>query len=319
MSSERTILVLGGGPDAERQVSLTSARFVGDALEKSGRFRVNRQTIDTVSNSQLARLEGDVIFPVLHGGWGEGGQLQEILERDGRPFVGSGSRAARAAMDKLATKMIALREGIATPVSHILDLRDPSCPLPLPVIIKPVHEGSTIGLHVVTTKEHWLAARRQIGEEQLRAPAGSAAASRVYMIEPKIAGRELTVGLIDGEALPIIEIAAASGLYDYEAKYHRSDTTYTLDPALPAGVAHRVNQQSVTLAGTMGVRHLGRADFMLDAAGTAWLLEINTIPGFTDHSLVPMAARHRGIEMPELCATLVDVALRDAPTAIPAR
>ena len=309
--SQTTVLVLGGGPDAEREVSLTSARFVGDALERSGRFNVVRQTIGTLSGEDLARLEADVIFPVLHGGWGEGGQLQDLLERDGRPFVGSGASAARAAMDKIATKMVALRESIPTPTAHILDLRDPSSPLPFPVIIKPVHEGSTIGLYVVDNLQQWQQARERIGQELASAAAGSPGASRSYMVEPKIKGRELTVGVIDRDPLPIIEIAAAIGLYDYEAKYHRNDTRYTLDPSLPTGVADRIKRDSCRLAAAMGIRHLARADYMLDSDGTAWLLEINTIPGFTDHSLVPMAARHAGMAMPDLCAKLVELALRD--------
>jgi D-alanine-D-alanine ligase len=307
------VLVLGGGPDSEREVSLISARYIADALDHSGRYHAERRTIDRISIDELKQMPGEVIFPALHGGWGEGGPLQDLLESDGRPFVGSASRAARAAMDKIATKFIARGLNIPTPDVHILDARDPVCPLPFPVIIKPVHEGSTVGLFVCTDASSWAAARKTLDDDFIVGD------RRAHMIEPCITGeggsstkaRELTVGILDGQALPIIEIKPADGLYDYEAKYTRNDTQYLLDPPLPPGVAERIQKQTEDLARAMRIRHVARADFMLDAAGQAWFLEINTLPGFTDHSLVPKAARHIGIEMPQLCAKLADMAIRD--------
>jgi len=306
------VLVLGGGPDAGREVSLTSAKYVAQALRDCGRFEVTSLTIDRLTQEQLAQAPGDAIFPVLHGGWGEGGQLQELLERDGRPFVGCGAKAARWAMDKIATKAAAWRLGISAPLAHILYLRDPNCPIDFPVVIKPVHEGSTIGLYVVTDPTGWDRARAAIRAE------AESGVRRAYMIEPKVGAgdpthaRELTVGIIGEKTLPIIEITPADGLYDYAAKYVRNDTKYTVDPVLPAGVAETIRRHSLELAAAGGVRHLSRVDYLLDARGIAWLLEINTIPGFTDHSLVPMASRHAGVQMPELCASLVDMAIRDA-------
>lgn len=306
------VVVLGGGPDAERPVSLTSAKFVAAALQASGRFQVTSHTIDRLTLAELKAIPGDVIVPVLHGLWGEGGPLQELLEDDGRPFVFSGSRAARLAMDKVATKFAAMRLGIPTPPAHILDLRDPTCPIDFPVIIKPVHEGSTIGLYVVNTQADWRRAMDSIRAD-LADQRTAALPPRSYMIEPKIGGarraRELTIGVLGGVALPIIEIIPADGLYDFEAKYTRNDTQYLLDPDLPPGVESSVKDMSERLALEIGVRHVARADFMLDQHGKPWLLEINTIPGFTDHSLVPKAARHTGLDMPALCARLVDMAL----------
>ncbi len=310
-----SVLVLGGGPDAERDVSLNSARAIADALAAAG-HRVERRTIERLTADELARMPGEVIFPALHGGWGEGGPLQDILESDGRPFVGSGSMPARRAMDKIATKMAALALNIPTPAAHIVDWRDAECPMELPAVIKPVHEGSTIGLYLCRTPEEWTAARAAIADDVAQGD------PRTYMIEPMIGaasggrGRELTVGLLDGRALPVIEIVPAEGLYDYEAKYTRDDTTYVVDPELPPGVAERIKEQTVRIARALGVRHIARTDFMLDSSGTAWFLEINTMPGFTDHSLVPKAARKIGLEMPELCSTLVRLAVRDhAPAA----
>ena len=306
-----SVLVLGGGPDAERDVSLNSARAIAEALVAAGHI-VERRTIERVSATEIAHMPGEVVFPALHGGWGEGGPLQDILESDGRPFVGSMSQAARRAMDKITTKMVALELGIPTPAAHIVDWRDQVCPMELPAVIKPVHEGSTIGLYLCRTAVEWTDARAAITQE------AASGETRAYMIERMIGGggggskgRELTVGLLDGRALPIIEIVPADGLYDYEAKYTRDDTTYVVDPELPVGVAERIKEQTARVARALGVRHIARADFMLDSSVTAWFLEINTMPGFTDHSLVPKAARKMGLEMPELCSNLVRLAVRD--------
>jgi D-alanine-D-alanine ligase len=225
-----------------------------------------------------------------------------MLDEDGRPYVGSGAAASRAAMDKVLTKTVAGSLGIRTAPTAILDPSDTGLALELPVVVKPIFEGSTIGLHVCRTREQWLEAHR-----------ATVASGKPAMIEPMIAGRELTVGLVDRgrglTALPVIRITPAEGLYDYEAKYTRDDTRYEIDPALPPGVGERVQRQTMELARAIGVRDLCRADFILDERGEAYLLEINTMPGFTDHSLVPMAAAAAGIDLPTLCARFVDNAM----------
>ncbi|MBX3357039.1 MAG: D-alanine--D-alanine ligase [Phycisphaeraceae bacterium] len=304
-----SVLVLGGGPDAEREVSIKSATAIAEALRASGAYTVRLEIISTLSLDQLRALPADVVFPYLHGPWGEGGPLQDILELDGRPYVGSGPRSAREAMDKIATKAAALALGIDTPPVWILNPNDPVCPTALPVVIKPVHEGSTIGLHVCTSRAHYAAALAAVRAER------DSGVIRTYMIEPKVGGqaraRELTVGLLDRQALPVIEICPQDGLYDYAAKYTRDDTRYILDPDVPESVLKKISKATSRLARAMGLRHIARADFMLDSSNTPWFLEINTTPGFTDHSLVPKAARHAGIAMPELCARMVELALRD--------
>ncbi len=320
------ILVLGGGPDAEREVSIKSSSAIAQGLRDSGRFAVDLQIIDTLTLDALRALPADLIFPYLHGPWGEGGPLQDLLELDGRPFVGTGARGSRAAMDKLATKAAALDLGIPTPPVWILNTRDPVCPTTLPVIIKPVHEGSTVGLHVCTSHAQFRAAVEAIRAEQAAALAAGKPI-RTYMIEPKVQGpggrsaRELTVGILDGVALPPIEIRPKDGLYDYEAKYTRDDTQYLVGsqiPDLPDTLAKKIAKHTTRLFKAMGLRHIARADFMLDADNVPWFLEINTTPGFTDHSLVPKAAAHAGIPMPALCAQLANLALRDAPRGSPA-
>lgn len=300
------VLVLGGGVGSERDVSIAGASAVARALEDAG-LAAHRAIIERITREELARLPGEVVFPVLHGPWGEGGPMQDLLERDGRPYVGSGPRAARLAMDKIALKLIAAGEGIATAPACVLDPDDPGRPFDGPVVVKPVREGSTVGLCVCRDRSSWDAAR-----------AAAARSGRAHMVEPFIEGREITVGVVGDEALPIVEIVPADGLYDYDAKYSRDDTRYEIDPDLPAGVAQDVSRVTLTLCAAVGARHIARADYIVDGAGLAWLLELNTMPGFTDHSLVPMAARARGAggwAMPELCARLVELALAGAPSA----
>ncbi len=314
-----TILVLGGGPDAEREVSLKSSAAIAAGLQAGGRYDVNYQVISRVSLAELKALKGDLIFPALHGKWGEGGPLQLLLEADGRPFVGCAFAAARACMDKVLTKTVAQQVGLTVSPTMILDPADNLLPLPLPVVVKPIFEGSTIGLHICRTHEDWL-----------KAHASSAALGKPCLVEPYIKGKELTLGLvaasknarlIDGptrlEPLPFIQITPAEGLYDYEAKYNRNDTKYLVGPPIPTDLRDRLGTLTRTLAesipgrGVQGVRHLCRADFILDDDNRAWFLEINTMPGFTDHSLVPMAARAAGLDMPALCSLLADAAVRD--------
>jgi len=306
----KKVLVLGGGPDAEREVSLNSAAGVADALRQSGRFEVNAQTIDRISLAELKALPGDVIFPVLHGAFGEGGPLQDLFELDGRPYVGCRPRAARLAMDKLATKLFAARAGIPTADACALNINDDVSPLGIPVVVKPVHDGSSVGLHICKDQAAWDRARAAVAADIQKKP------GRAYLIERFIAGQELTVGLIDSKPLPIIHIQPAIGPYDYEAKYTRKDTQYHINPALPPGIDAALKAYAVTLAAAIGARHVSRVDFILDQTGSPWLLEINTMPGFTATSLVPKSAKHTGLSMPQLCDTLVELALRDGPGAI---
>jgi D-alanine-D-alanine ligase len=301
-----TVLVLGGGPDAEREVSLNSSKGVAEALRSGGKYKVEYCVIDRISAPELKALPGDVVFPVLHGAFGEGGPLQELMEADKRAYVGCGPRAARVAMDKMATKLAGARAGVPTAESCVVNVKDDLLPFPPPFVVKPVHDGSSVGLHIVKCEGCWNGARAAVREDVKGKP------GRVYMAERFIAGKELTVGLLDGQALPIIHIAPADGPYDYEAKYTRDDTKYFVNPELPAGIAERVKRDATTLASAIGVRHLARVDFILDGEGRYWLLEINTMPGFTSHSLVPMAARHQGMEMPALCGKLVEMAIRDS-------
>jgi D-alanine-D-alanine ligase len=301
------VLVLGGGPDAEREVSLRSSKAVADALTKRG-HSVRYEIIDRLTPAALAALPGGVVFPVLHGGWGEGGPLQELLEADGRPYVGCGPEAARLAMDKFATKLIAAALGVPTAEAALVNPADGGLPMCAPAVFKPVHEGSSVGLHVCRDSAKLAAAHVQVLADIAANP------GRVYMIERAIlGGRELTVGVLDGEALPIVEIIPAGGVYDYKAKYASPETRYTVGPNLPDGQTEAITAHALRLARAMGVRHLCRIDFILSEEGVPNLLEVNTMPGFTGQSLVPKAALEAGIEFGELCERLVLMALRDGP------
>lgn len=294
------VLVLKGGPDAERDVSLCSGANVASALRRAG-LAVHEIAIDRPGLAEIKALPGDVVFPVLHGAWGEGGPLQELLEQDGRPYVGCQPKAARLAMDKVATKALVHELGVPTPRSQELH---PGAALTLdgPVVLKPAEDGSSVDLRICRTMAEAERARMELQGRRTR-----------LIAEEFIQGRELTVGLIDGECLPIIEIRPRSGTYDYEAKYHRDDTQYLLAPDLPPGIAEAVRAFSQAAWHALGCRDVARADFMLDERGP-WFLEINTMPGFTDHSLVPKAARHAGTRMEDLVSGLVHRALARGAT-----
>ena len=303
------VLVLGGGPDAEREVSLNSSQAVAGALASTGRYKVEYQVIDRLSESQLEAMPGEVVFPVLHGPFGEGGPLQDMLQASGRAYVGCGPLAARRAMDKMGSKLAAAAAGVPTAPACVLDVRDGVCPLPLPVVVKPNNEGSSVDLFLCRTVEHWDRAHAHARDAAARRP------GRAWVVESLLAGRELTVGLIGPAgglgALPIVQIAPAEGVYDYAAKYTRGDTRYTVNPDLPAGVGERLGAWARAVGHALGVRHVARADFMLAAGGEPMFLEINTMPGFTATSLLPKAAAALGMDLAGLCSRLVELALND--------
>lgn len=285
-----------GGPDAEREVSLCSGKEVAAALRQTTRFNVIERIIDkpTVFELKAMAAGANVVFPALHGHWGEGGPLQELLEQLGLPYVGAKPHAARLAMDKLMTKSLLSDLGVPTPPARQL-MPDDVCELAPPLVLKPVDDGSSVDLRICRTALEVDRARRELHPKRGR-----------LMAEKYIKGREITVGILFDQPLPLIEIVPAVEFYDFEAKYTREDTQYLFDPPLPAGLAERCTQIAMTAFERLGCRDIARVDIMLDADARPWFLEINTMPGFTTHSLVPMAARRTGLEMPEMCARLVE-------------
>jgi len=299
------VLLLKGGPDAEREVSLMSGGQVAAALRRAG-VDVNEVTIDRPTLAELRAMAGDVVFPVLHGPWGEGGGMQELLAQDGRPFVGCEAAAARLAMDKPLSKRAVAEVGVPTPASQVIRAGEPLSLQP-PLVLKPCDEGSSVDLRVCQTPEE---VQRGLAELLPRRP--------VLLAESFIQGRELTIGMLPDRELPLIEVRPKSGLYDFEAKYRRDDTEYLLDPELPAGVEDAIRRHARAAWNRLGLRDVARMDFMLDARGP-WFLEANTMPGFTDHSLVPKAARHAGISMETLVRGMAERAFARGGAATVAR
>ncbi len=293
-----SVLVLMGGPDAEREVSIHSGTEVARALRATNRIVVIDRIIDRPTVDELDRWPGEVIFPVLHGQWGEGGPLQVLLEEIGRPYVGSGPASSALAMDKMETKRVLAREGVQSPQAVEIGAHD-LCLIHPPLVIKPVDDGSSVDIRICRNDDEVKEARHALHSKRPR-----------LMAEKYIAGRELTVGIVNGEALPVIEIIPPPELkfYDYEAKYDRDDTVYKVNPLLSPMVARECARVSMIAWNRLRCRDVARVDFRLDEREELWFLEINTMPGFTTHSLVPMAARATGVEMPELCASLVEAA-----------
>ncbi|ARP83300.1 D-alanine--D-alanine ligase [Bordetella genomosp. 8] len=296
--------VLYGGRSAEREVSLMSGKGVHEALCSVG---VDAHLFDTGTQS-FADLEAagfDRVFIALHGRYGEDGTLQGALELLGIPYTGSGPAASAIAMDKIMTKRIWLQHGLPTPEFAILDadtdLRRVPDDLGLPLIVKPPHEGSTVGI----TKVRGYSDMKDAYAEAARFDAE-------VLAEQFITGRELTVALLGGgrkaRALPVIEIVAPDGNYDFEHKYYSDDTQYFCPADLPDAVAREVQRVSVEAYRALGCEGWGRADLMLDASQRVWLLEMNTSPGMTGHSLVPKAAQAVGMSYPELCVAILSEA-----------
>ena len=292
--SRPRVAVLMGGPDAEHEVSLASGKRVADGLEAHGRWEVARHVVERPDSAWLRELGADVVFPVLHGPFGEGGPLQEALEEADVPYVGSGPLASRRGMDKFESKRLATARGVPTP-DAIDPAREPIGRLEPPVVVKPVDDGSSVGVRLCRSAAEVERACR-------------ACSNRRLMIERLVAGRKVTVGLVCGEVLPIVEIRPAEGFYDYEAKYRRGDTRYEVEPSLDPDHAEACRRHARAVWEAIGCRDLARVDFMLDAEGP-WFLEVNTMPGMTGHSLLPMAAERSGLAMPELCGLLVEAAL----------
>ncbi|HIB00847.1 MAG TPA: D-alanine--D-alanine ligase [Phycisphaerales bacterium] len=289
------VVVLMGGPDAEHDVSIRSGTAVAQALSQSGEFNVQTISIQHTSEKDLIEMQADVFFPVLHGPYGEGGPLQKLLENTGIPFVGSGSKESETAMNKIKTKEIAKQIGIQTPNWGLLTEHIP-CSVSLPLILKPIDDGSSIDMAICHDDKELEQARLELHKSRTS-----------LLAESYICGREITIGIINGNPLPVIEIIPPKDChtYDFAAKYERDDTQYIVDPVLPENPCVK---NALELYSKMNINDIARVDFILNDQGP-WLLEINTMPGFTDHSLIPMAAKHAGFSMPMLCSALVANAL----------
>lgn len=299
--SPSRILVLSGGTSRERAVSLRSGMAVADACREIG-YQVVSADIDAGNLSALKQPH-DVVFPVLHGSFGEDGQLQKILEENGKPFVGSKSTASCLAFDKSKTKAIWQRNDISTPTSIVIDAAPAISDLPNSTrfCCKPTREGSSFGVKFADSPQEAI----HVIQQQL-------AEYSELILEEFIAGQELTVGIVDGNPLPIIEIRPQSEFYDYDAKYQRSDTQYIVPAELSNEITTDIQNMALEAFTLLGCEHYGRVDLILHPSRGPFFLEINTIPGFTQTSLLPKAALAFGMPFNRLVENLVDLALSNS-------
>jgi D-alanine-D-alanine ligase len=290
------VTVLYGGPSAERPVSIVSGRAVIDGLVSMGHEVSGYDASPTYLYGLDVPL--DVVFPVLHGEFGESGELQEILEKRSLSFVGSNSAASRLGMDKVKTKQAWEKAGLPTPAWRVVHRGEPTPPMPTSCVVKAIRSGSSIDVHVCKAPAETPAQTTEALNKVL-------ARHDAALIEQYIEGIELTVGILEEKPLAPIRIVPKRDFFDFEAKYKAVDTEHRFDTGLPAKVVQHCRELAEAANKVVGARDLARIDIMLDAEYHPYLLEINTMPGFTSKSLLPEAAKHDGIEFGPLVDKLV--------------
>lgn len=305
LTQDTRIALLMGGPGSEREVSLVSGRAVADALRRHGFTHVTE--VD-VRDEQPALPEGtELAYNVIHGTLGEDGRLQSWLESLGVPYTGAGVAASRNCFDKAAAKAILAAAGVPTPQGEILvpsEGRATPSQIGVPCVVKPPCEGSSVGVHIVKD-----------AAELPAAVADAARYGREVIVEEFIEGRELTVGIFDGKALPVVHIRPRTGFYDLSNKYPWMNmggkTDYICPAELPEDVTARVQEAAVAAYRALGVEVYARVDVLLrEKDMQPFVLEINTIPGMTGSSLLPKAAQAAGISYEQLCADIAELSMR---------
>jgi len=301
------VTVLMGGPSREREVSLMSGEAVAAALGRCG-HHVTAADISPQDTAALGRDGLEVVFIALHGDFGENGQVQRLCQRHNLPYVGSGPAASLLAMNKHLSKAGFRRAGLATPDWVVIEAATPPQErrvlleeVSLPCVLKPVDGGSSVDVTIARDE-----CVRDAALERLLDTYGLA------LIETFIPGREMTVGILAERPLPIIEIRTGREYYDYVAKYQDDATQYVVNPNVPLAVGQHLRGAAVTAHRVLGCRDFSRVDFILGDDGRPYVLELNTIPGFTSHSLVPKAAAAADISFEQLCDRLVRMALARA-------
>lgn len=293
------VAVLAGGPGSEREVSLASANGVVQALEG----KVAKVTLVDVRDENFELPEGtDVGFNVIHGTFGEDGALQAELERRGVPYTGARRKSSEIAFDKVRSKDCFLDAGVSTPASEVLLVdAGPVSPgdVGIPCVVKPPREGSSVGVHLVRSEDEWEAAIED-----------AAKYSRDVLIEQLIEGKELTVGIVGDETFPVIHIQPRSGFYDISNKYPwmtgDGGTDYFCPADLPGEVTRRVQEEAMRAHRSLGIEVYSRVDILLrDEDEEPFVLEVNTIPGMTESSLLPKAAAAAGIDYASLCLKII--------------
>lgn len=311
MSEFGKVAVLMGGPSAEREVSIMSGNGVLHALREKG---VNAHPFDPAERDlwELRRDGFARAFIALHGRFGEDGTVQGALETLGIPYTGSGVMASALAMDKWRTKLVWLASGIPTPRYRVLtaqtDWMRVVAELGLPIIVKPAREGSTIGITKVAKVDH---------DELALAYAEAAKHDPLVLAEEFVQGRELTASIVNGRALPLIRIEAPGGNYDYNSKYFSDETKYYCPAGLPDAQELEIRATCLRAFEVVGCSGWGRLDLILRDDGSYSILEVNTSPGMTGHSLVPMAAKAAGMSYADLCVEILNATLGTRPQLSP--
>lgn len=300
LRKDTAIALLMGGPGSEREVSLVSGKAVLEALRQEGFTRVT--PVEVGEDDPTIPVGTELCYNIIHGTYGEDGGIQSYLEGLGIPYTGAGSATSRICFDKILSKKIFLREGVRTPRSEVIELpQRPS--LPFPLVVKPPCEGSSVGVEIVHDEKELDAALT-----------ASSRYSKRLLVEEFISGKELTVSILDGVALPVIHICPRSGFYDlrnkYPSMYGGVGSDYICPAKLSESKTTSVQQEALRAYRALGVEVYGRVDLLLPESGEPYVLEINTIPGMTGSSLFPKAAAAAGISYGELCTRIAEISLR---------
>lgn len=297
MNKNLTVGVLMGGMSSERPISLKSGKAVAEALRNRG-FKVVEIDVGPNTPAELVANNVDVAWLALHGSFGEDGCIQGLLEIMRIPYTGSGVRASAIAMDKIATKRLLRGTAVNLPADTVWRTGD-AIPqdLEYPVVTKTPNGGSTIGIHICKTEDELKAALQDCGQFEAD-----------VLLEQFVGGREITVAVLDGAALPVVEIRPLGGHFDFEAKYTKGQTEYLVPAPIDPVIAATAQQHAEIAYKTVGLSGVSRADFIVDADGIPWFLEINTIPGMTATSLTPMSAGATGVSFEDLVEMSVKTA-----------
>ncbi len=299
LTKETAIALLMGGPGSEREVSITSGKAVLEALQQEGFTHVTPVVVDSESP---AIPEGtELCYNIIHGTYGEDGGLQSYLEKQGIPYTGAGSETSRKCFDKVLTKEAFVAAGVPTPASEVITA-DQMPSIPVPCVIKPPCEGSSVGVQIVKEAAELAPAVAEAGKY-----------GKELLVEEFIQGKELTVAIFNGEALPVIHICPRSGFYDMNNKYPSLYGGAGSDYICPADISEEetkaVQQAALAAYNALNVEVYGRVDVLLTDDGKPYVLEINTIPGMTSASLFPKAAKAVGISFGELCTRIAEISL----------
>ena len=296
---EMKVGVLMGGLSREREISLKTGAAILKALSEKG-YRVKAIDVGNDIAEVLIRERIECAFIALHGRFGEDGSIQGLLELMRIPYTGSGVLASALAMDKIVSKRVFVAEKIPTPPSEAFTREaieresGVNISLPLPVVVKPAREGSTIGVSIVREKEELVPALKKAAE-----------CDEDLLVEAFIQGKEITVGILEEVVLPIIEIVPRSGFYDYRSKYTRGETQYIIPARLPREKYLLAQEISLKAFKALGCSGCVRVDLMADEEGDSYVIDVNTMPGMTETSLVPQAAQHAGIPFGDLAERIL--------------